>query len=249
MFTDTHCHIYKEYFDDINLVLENASKNKVNRFINNADNIETINEVLTLIEKYPNMYGAIGIHPEHVDSYTKKDLELLEENLDNKKVVAIGEIGLDYHYTKENKEKQIELFELQLKLAEKYNKPVIIHSRDATKDTIDTLKKYKVKGVIHSFSGSFETACIYIEMGFLLGVNGVITFKNANIKEVYERIPLHNIVLETDSPYLSPEPYRGKKNEPANILVIALFLSSLYGVSLPYLSEITNDNIARIFDI
>lgn len=249
MFTDTHCHIYKEYFDDINLVLENASKNRVDRFINNADNIETSKEVLALIEKYPNMYGAIGIHPEHVDGYNKEDLAFIEKNLDNKKVVAIGEIGLDYHYTKENKEKQIELFERQLELAEKYNKPVIIHSRDATKDTIDTLKKYKVKGVIHSFSGSFETACIYIEMGFLLGVNGVITFKNANIKEVYERIPLHKIVLETDSPYLSPEPYRGKKNEPANILVIAKFLSSLYGVSLPYLSEIANNNIASIFDI
>lgn len=249
MFTDTHCHIYKEYFDDIDLVIENAKENNINRFINNADNIETSKEVLSLIEKYSNMYGTIGIHPEHVDSYTKEDLEFIEKNLDNKKIVAIGEIGLDYHYTKENKEKQIELFELQLKLAEKYNKPVIIHSRDATKDTIDTLKKYKVKGVIHSFSGSFETACIYIEIGFLLGVNSVITFKNANIKEVYERISLHNIVLETDSPYLSPEPYRGKKNEPANILVIAEFLSSLYGVSLPYLSEITNDNIARIFDI
>lgn len=249
MFTDTHCHIYQEDFDDINLVLENASKNKVNRFINNADNIETSKEVLALLEKYSNMYGAIGIHPEHVDSYTKEDLEFIEKNLNNEKIVAIGEIGLDYHYTKENKDKQIELFEYQLKLAEKYNKPVIIHSREATKDTIDTLKKYKVKGVIHSFSGSFEIACIYIEMGFLLGVNGVITFKNANIKEVYERIPLHNIVLETDSPYLSPEPYRGKRNEPSNVYVIAEYLSSLYGVSISYLSKITNENIARIFDI
>ena len=193
------------------------------------------------------MYGAIGIHPEYVDNYTKEDLFFIEKNLTNKKIVAIGEIGLDYHYTKDNKEKQIELFESQLKLAEKYNKPVIVHSREATKDTIDTLKKYKVKGVIHSFSGSFETACIYIKMGFLLGVNGVITFKNANIKEVYERIPLHNIVLETDSPYLAPVPYRGKKNEPANILVIAEFLASLYGVSISYLSEVTNENIARIF--
>lgn len=249
MFTDTHCHIYKEYFDDINLVLENASKNKINRFINNADNIETSKEILALIEKYSNMYGAIGIHPEHVDSYTKEDLEFIEKNLDNKKIVAIGEIGLDYHYTKENKNKQIELFESQLKLAEKYHLPVIIHSREATKDTIDILKKYNVKGVIHSFSGSYETACIYIKMGFCLGINGVITFKNANLKEELKNISLHNIVLETDSPYLAPEPYRGKKNEPANILVIAEFLASLYGVSISYLSEVTNENIARIFDI
>lgn len=249
MFTDTHCHIFKEYFDDIDATLNKALENKVNRYINNADNILSSKEVLELVSKYPTMYGAIGIHPEHVDNYTKEDISFIEKNLTNKKIVAIGEIGLDYHYTKENKEKQIELFESQLKLAEKYNKPVIVHSREATKDTIDTLKKYKVKGVIHSFSGSFETACIYIKMGFLLGVNGVITFKNANIKEVYERIPLHNIVLETDSPYLAPVPYRGKKNEPANILVIAEFLASLYGVSISYLSEVTNENIARIFDI
>lgn len=249
MFTDTHCHIFKEYFDNIDTTLNKALENKVNRYINNADNINSCKEVLELVSKYPTMYGAIGIHPEYVDNYTKEDLSFIEKNLTNKKIVAIGEIGLDYYYTKENKEKQIELFESQLKLAEKYNKPVIIHSREATKDTIDTLKKYKVKGVIHSFSGSFETACIYIKMGFLLGVNGVITFKNANIKEVYERIPLHNIVLETDSPYLAPIPYRGKKNEPANILVIAEFLASLYGVSIPYLSEVTNENIARIFDI
>lgn len=248
MFTDTHCHIYKEYFDKIDVILDKALKNKVNRIINNADNIETSKEVLSLIERYSNMYGAIGIHPEHVDNYTKDDLEFIEKNLKNEKIIAIGEIGLDYHYTKEKKKEQIELFEQQLKLAEKYNKPVIVHSREATKDTIDTLKKYKVKGVIHSFSGSYETACIYIKMGFLLGVNGVITFKNSNIKEVYKSISLHNIVLETDSPYLAPTPYRGKKNEPSNILVIAEFLASLYGVSLSYLSEVTNENISRIFD-
>ncbi len=248
MFTDTHCHIFKEYFDDIDATLNKALENKVNRYINNADNISSSKEVLELVDKYNLMYGAIGIHPEYVDNYTKEDLSFIEKNLTNKKIVAIGEIGLDYHYTKENKEKQIELFERQLKLAEKYNKPVIVHSREATKDTIDTLKKYKVKGVIHSFSGSFETACIYIKMGFLLGLNGVITFKNANIKEVYKKVPLHNIVLETDSPYLAPVPYRGKKNEPANILVIAEFLASLYGVSISYLSEVTNENIARIFD-
>lgn len=246
MFTDTHCHIFKEYFDDIDATLNKALENKVNRYINNADNILSSKEVLELVSKYTTMYGAIGIHPEYVDNYTKEDLSFIEKNLTNKKIVAIGEIGLDYHYTKENKEKQIELFERQLKLAEKYNKPVIVHSREATKDTIDTLKKYKVKGVIHSFSGSFETACIYIKMGFLLGVNGVITFKNANLKEVYKKVPLHNIVLETDSPYLAPVPYRGKKNEPANILVIAEFLASLYGVSISYLSEVTNENIARI---
>ena len=127
--------------------------------------------------------------------------------------------------------------------------PVIIHSREATEDTINTLKKYKVTGVIHSFSGSLETAKIYIKMGYLLGINGVITFKNSKLKDVIKEIPLESIVLETDSPYLTPEPFRGKKNEPARIKEIAEFICDLKGISLEDLATITNHNIKRIFDI
>src|SRR5699024_6836671 len=162
--------------------------------------------------------GALGIHPEYVENYTLDDIKFIEDNLNNPKIVAIGEIGLDYHYSKENKEEQIKLLELQLKLAEKYGVPVIIHSREATEDTINTLKKYKVRGVIHSFSGSLETAKIYIKMGYLLGINGVVTFKNCNLKDVLKEIPIENIVLETDSPYLTPVPFRGKQNNSSHIL-------------------------------
>ena len=247
MFTDSHCHLYKEYYDDIAKVIKDASLNKVNRFINNGCDAKSNIEVIKLIDKYPNMYGAIGIHPENVDTYQDEDIKFIEENIANKRIIAIGEIGLDYYYTKENKEEQIKLLEMQLKLAEKYNLPVIIHSREATLDTLTTLKKYHIKGIIHSFSGSLETAREYIKMGYSIGINGVITFKNANIKDVIKELPLSSLVLETDSPYLTPEPYRGKQNSPAHILDIAKFVADLKNISLEELANITNQNLDNMF--
>ena len=249
MFTDTHCHIYKEYYESIDNVLENAKDVGINRVINNGCDNKSNKEVLELIDKYPNMYGAIGIHPENVETYTEDDIKYIEDNLKKPKIVAIGEIGLDYHYTKDNKEKQIILFERQLKIAEKYHIPVIIHSREATEDTINCLKKYNITGVIHSFSGSLETAKIYIKMGFILGINGVITFKNSKLKEVIKEIDLENIIFETDSPYLTPEPFRGQKNEPARIINISEFICNLKNIDKSQASIITNENIKRVFDI
>lgn len=247
MFVDTHCHIFKSDYDNIDEVLNNASNNNVKYYINNGSDREYNKEVLELVEEYDNMYGALGIHPETVDDYSLDDIEFIKNNLSNEKIVAIGEIGLDYHYTKENKDEQIKLLEMQLSLAEEYNLPVIIHSRDATEDTINTLKKFNCRGTIHSFSGSLETAKIYIKMGYLLGVNGVITFKNCNIKDVIKEVGLDNIVLETDSPYLTPVPYRGMQNNPSHILDIAKFVSELYNVSLEELSYRTNENIKRMY--
>lgn len=246
-FVDTHCHIFKSDYENINEILENASNKHIKYVINNGSNNETNKEVLELIKKYPNMCGAIGIHPEDVDGVMPDDIKFIEDNLSNEKIVAIGEIGLDYYYTKENKEEQIKLFESQLALAEKYNIPVIVHSRDATEDTINSLKKFKCKGVIHSFSGSLETARIYIKMGYLLGVNGVITFKNAKIKDVIKEVGLKNIVLETDSPYLTPVPFRGTQNNPGHVLEIAQFVADLYNISLEELAEQTNNNITNMY--
>lgn len=248
MFVDTHCHIFKSYYDNIDEVLNNASNNNVKYYINNGSDREYNKEVLELVKQYDNMYGALGIHPETVDDYSLDDIEFIKNNLSNEKIVAIGEIGLDYHYTKENKDEQIKLLEMQLSLAEEYNLPVIIHSRDATEDTINTLKKFNCRGTIHSFSGSLETAKMYIKMGYLLGVNGVITFKNCNIKDVIKEVGLDNIVLETDSPYLTPVPYRGMQNNPSHILDIAKFVSELYNVSLEELSYRTNENIKRMYE-
>lgn len=250
MFTDTHCHIYNEYYDnDIEQVYEKMKDANVDRIINNGCDSKSNKEVLELLGKYSWMYGAIGIHPESADTYTEEDLKFIEEHINDEKVVAIGEIGLDYYWTKDNKEKQKELFEYQLKLAERVNKPVIVHSRDATQDVIDILKKYNVRGVIHSFSGSYETACIYIKMGFLLGINGVITFKNCNLKDVVTKLDLKNIVLETDSPYLTPVPYRGKRNDSSHVYDIAKYISELKDCSLEELAKETNGNISRCFDI
>ncbi len=249
MFTDTHCHIYDEYYDDINVIKDLMDNNSINRVIINGIDRKSNEEVLDKIDKYDWMYGAIGIHPEVVDDYKEEDIKFIVDNLDNKRIIAIGEIGLDYYYTKENKDKQIELFNKQLMIAQDYNIPVIIHSREATMDTINILKKYKLRGVIHSFSGSYETAMEYIKMGFLIGINGVITFKNCNLKDAIKRIDSNNIILETDSPYLTPVPFRGKQNNPSHIKEIAQFVGDLYGISLVELSKITNDNIKRVFDI
>lgn len=249
MFTDTHCHLYKEYFEDLDEVIKKINDNNVNRIINNGCDRKSNEEVLELLGKYDCMYGSLGIHPESADTYTEDDLHFIEEHINDLKVVAIGEIGLDYYWTKDNKEKQKELFEYQLKLAERVNKPVIIHSREATQDTIDILKKYNVRGVIHSFSGSYETACIYIKMGFLLGINGVITFKNCNLKDVVSKLDLTNILLETDSPYLTPVPYRGKRNDSSHIIDIAKFICELKGCTMEELAKETNGNISMFFDI
>ncbi len=245
MFTDTHCHILKESYDDINKVIQEAKENKICRYIVSAYNYSSSLEVLELIKQYKDIYGCIGLHPENCN-------EDFDYNIFNNlpdKILAIGEIGLDYHYGKEDKDKQIIIFKKQLKIAEELNLPVVIHSRDATEDTINILACSHLKGVIHSFSGSLETAKIYLKMGYKLGVNGVITFKNAKLKDVYSQLSPNDIVLETDSPYLSPEPHRGQQNSPKNILDIAKYVADLYGISIEELAEITNDNIRLIFDI
>lgn len=247
MLIDTHCHLYKEYYGDIDNIIKLSKENNVMDYINNGCDAKSNIEVLKSVEKYPSVYGALGIHPEYFENYTLDDIKFIEDNLSNPKIVAIGEIGLDYHYSKENKAEQIKLLELQLELAEKYDIPVIIHSREATEDTINTLKKYNVKGVIHSFSGSLETARIYIKMGYLLGINGVITFKNCNLKDTLKEIPIENIVLETDSPYLTPVPFRGKQNNPSHILDIAKFIGEIYDLSLEEVAKVTTDNVKKLY--
>ncbi len=248
MFTDTHCHILEEDYDNIDKVIKDAKDTGIHKMINNGSNRQTSEEVLELSRKYDSLYGAIGIHPDSTEDFTKENLAFIEEHIHE--VVAIGEIGLDYHYEGYDRETQLNLLEEQLKLAEKYSKPVIIHSRDATLDTINTLKKFPaVKGSIHCFTGSLETAKIYLKMGYKLGFGGVTTFKNAKLKEILKEIPLEAILFETDSPYLSPEPLRGTKNEPKNVLHIAKFISEVLGITLEDLSNITEQNVHDLFDI
>lgn len=247
-FIDTHAHIYSEYYDDIDDIIKKSNDNNIKYIINAGCDVNSNEEVLKL-SKEKKINCVIGYHPEYASEITKKDLDLLENQIKNNKILGIGEIGLDYHYEGYDKDKQLELFCYQLDLAQKYNLPVVIHSRDATEDTINTLKKYNVKGIIHSFSGSFETAKIYTNMGFLLGVNGVVTFKNCHTIDVIKKLGINYFVLETDSPYLTPTPIRGTKNYPGNVKLIVSFLCENLGITEDYLAKVTNNNALSIFDI
>lgn len=248
MFIDTHCHLSREDYDDIDKVIEEDKEAGVTRIVVSGFSRESIEEAMNLKDTYDIVYVTIGYHPECADSVTLKDIDYLKSLLGEKKIIGIGEIGLDYHYTKDNKDKQLWLFEEQLKIAEYLNLPVVIHSRDATMDTINTLKKYDVNGIIHCFSGSLEIANIYIKMGFLLGIGGVVTFKNSKLKDVVKEISVDSIVLETDSPYLAPVPYRGKINSSKYLEFIAKFIAEIKNISVEELAEITSENALSIFD-
>lgn len=249
MFIDTHCHLSIEDYEDIDKVILENREAGIDKIIISGCSYNSIIESLELSNKYEDIYVTIGFHPDQVQNITNDDIQFLKEKIKNKKVVGIGEIGLDYHYSKDFKDKQIQLFEEQLKIAEDLNLPVVIHSRDATLDTINTLKKYKVRGVIHCFSGSLETAEIYISMGFYLGIGGVVTFKNSSLSDVIKKIGLSNVLLETDSPYLSPTPLRGTKNSSKNIPLIADYLSSILNISVDEVSKITLNNTYDLFDL
>lgn len=249
MFIDTHCHLYDEYYSDMDRVIQNAVKNNVKRVIVNGCDMKSNKEVLELIKKYDIVYGALGFHPTELDGISDEELKWLDDNLDNSKIVAVGEIGLDYHYDETDREKQQYFFRKQLEIAKKHNLPVIVHSRDSIQDTYNILKDSSVKGVLHCYSGSLEMAREFIKIGYFLGVGGIITFKNAkNIINVINNIGLEYILLETDSPYLAPEPYRGRTNEPAYIPIIASKIAALKGVSISEVERITTCTARSIFD-
>ena len=248
MYIDSHLHLSNEDYD-IDEVIKRAKENDVRYFITGGTNKENNLCDIELSKKYEEIYITLGYHPEYADEITEEDLELLENQLlENKeKVVGIGEIGLDYHYTKENKEKQIWLLKRQIEIANKYNLPVVIHSRDATFDTYNILKKMNAKGVIHCFSGSLEIAKEYIKLGFKLGIGGVVTFKNSKLKDVVKELNTNNILLETDSPYLSPQ--RGFKNEPKNIKIIANYIGGLWNLNEKEMQKIILNNTLEVFNI
>lgn len=243
---DSHAHIFKEYFniDDLIKILK---RNNVLGVVNCATSFSDSKEVIESSKKYKNfLYAAIGIHPENIDESNIEDIEKL---INNNKIVAIGEIGLDYYWKKDNKEKQKEYFIKQIELAVKYNLPVIIHTRESIQDCYDILKKYKVRGVIHCFSGSYEMAVNFLKLGFKLGIGGVLTFKNSNLYKVIEKIDLKDILLETDSPYLSPEPNRGKQNNPSNLYFVAKKIAEIKETTIENVINQTTKNARELFDI
>ena len=250
MLIDSHCHLLSSEYDDVKKAINDAFKSGVDKIIVNGYDLKSSKEAVELSKEYENLYVAIGIGPENIDSITDEDIKSIKALVNNKKVVAIGEIGLDYYWTKENKERQIYVFEEMLKIAKESNLPVIVHNRDATKDIYELLKEYNVKGIIHCFSGSVETAKEFIKLGFLIGIGGVVTFKNAkHLKELVQNIPMSCISLETDSPYLTPEPFRGKKNNPAYLTYIVKKIAELKGINEEEVRKVTSCNVISKFDL
>lgn len=250
MLIDTHCHLDDYNEEELKIVLEHM-KNHI--MIVSGVNDATNQGVFELCHRYDNIYGTVGIHPEEIDSIQTDSFLQMEKMLQDDKIVAVGEIGLDYHYTKENIEKQKEVFIRQIELAHQYQKAVVIHSRDAIQDTYDILYKYKdsnIPFVLHAYSGSVEMAKQFTDLGVILGIGGVVTFKNAEkLKEVVEIYSLSHFVLETDSPYLTPEPYRGTKNEPYHTLLVAEKIAEIKKVRVEQVIEETSKNAIQTFSL
>lgn len=250
MLIDAHCHVLSTEYDDVLKVLDEAINNGVDKIIINGYDVKSSREAVSLAEKYDFVYAAVGIGPGNVSDATDADLLEIERLATFKKVVAVGEIGLDYYWTKENKDKQVKTFRKMLEIAKSKRLPVIVHNRNATEDTINLLKEYNVTGIMHCFSGGLKTAQTLIKLGFLIGVGGVVTFRNARkLKEVVEGISLSSISLETDSPYLSPEPFRGKQNTPSNLTYVANKIAEIKGVSYEEVVDITSLAVTSKFDL
>ena len=246
---DTHCHISLDYYDDIPKLIENIKNSGITKIIVNGCDMKSNLEVLNLVKQYDIVYGAIGFHPTELDDFKDNDLIWLEEHINDDKVVALGEIGLDYHHDNIDKNKQNIIFKKQLEIAKKHCKPIIVHSRDSISDTYNILKEYNLRGSLHCFSGSLEMARMFIKLGYLIGVGGVVTYKNAkNIVNVIKNIDLEYILLETDAPYLTPEPYRGNKNDSSYIPIIAKKIAEIKGINQELVEKTTNDNSCRLFD-
>nr|MDD5837331.1 TatD family hydrolase [Eubacteriales bacterium] len=248
---DTHAHYDDEAFDDDreSLILSLKDRGVVGIVSCGCDIASTVANQ-NLSHSFDNFYFAAGFHPENLEDFSIEDLEKLEPFFADEKCVAVGEIGLDYHWMNSTKEKQRELFVAQIELANAKGLPVIVHDREAHGDTLDILKATKPSGVLHCFSGSIEMAREVIKLGMFLGFNGVATFKNARkIPEVIKEIPLDRIVLETDCPYLAPEPHRGKRNDSSFIPFIAQRIGEILGISAQEVLDVTNKNARALYNL
>lgn len=251
MFIDTHAHLDDEKYDNIENIIKSAKENSVDIIFCSAYDLKSSKQAFEISQKFENVYCTIGIHPHNAKDYTLEFEQFARKVANNKKVLSIGEIGLDYFYDLSDREVQKQVFEKQIKLADELNLPITIHTRLATEDTLNILKANKEYlkngGIIHCFGGSIETANEYFKLGFCLSVGGSITFKNANkLREVIKNIPLDKICLETDCPYLAPVPLRGSINEPKNIKIIAKMLADIKEMDIKEVEEITT-NVAKKF--
>ena len=254
MIFDTHAHYDDEAFDeDRDSLIASLKDNGITRVVNVGADLKGSKASVELADKYDFIYAAIGAHPDNAKEIDDAGIATLKELSKNKKVVAIGEIGLDYYWNKENAEEQKEAFSRQIELARELSLPIIIHSRDAAKDTMDILKEQdagKVGGVMHCFSYSTEIAREVVDMGLYIGVGGVVTFKNGKkLREAILEVPLNKIILETDCPYLAPEPHRGSRNSSLNLPYVVNAIADIKDVSVEEVMKTTYNNACRMYRI
>lgn len=254
MIIDTHAHYDDSAFDeDRDALLASLPQNGIGLVVNIGSSIETSRTTLALTEKYPHVYGALGVHPSDTAPLTETDMQWLEENLQKPKIVAVGEIGLDYHWDTPDRNVQKKWFVRQIALAKKVKKPLVIHSRDAAADTLDMMKAEQARdagGIIHCFSYGVELAREYLNMGFYIGVGGVVTFQNTRkLKEVVAFAPLERIVLETDCPYLAPVPNRGKRNSSLNLPYVVEEIAKIKQVSATEVTQVTSANAHDVYQL
>ena len=249
MIIDTHCHIYSSEMENADEIIKEAAKNDIHLILNGTDP-QSNEEVLELSKRYENVHAALGYFYSFAEEITDEDISLLDNQIENNEVIAVGEIGIDYYHKKDNRSKQKELFEKMLYLAEKHDLPVIVHSRKAMQDTYDILKKHDVVGSMHCYQGSAEMAQEFIKLGFYMGIGGPITHNNnKKIRKTVKKIGVNHIIVETDSPYLTPEEKRGEKNTPLNLKYIIRKLAEELDMTESQVMEITAANAKKLFKI
>ena len=252
MIIDSHAHYDDQAFDeDREEVLMSLQKHRVGMVINVGASLESTKRTAALTQRYSFVYGAAGVHPDEVGELNEESFAWLREQCLQKKIVAVGEIGLDYYWNKENKDKQKELFIKQIDIANKYNKPIIIHTREAVMDTISILKEHPVKntGIFHCCPLNQELIKEGLKLGYYISFTGVITFKNAKPEEAVKMVPLDRILIETDSPYMSPEPLRGTRNNSINVKLVAQKMADIKGIPIEDVAKATYNNANNVFRI
>lgn len=254
MLIDTHVHLNADQYDeDLQKVIDRALEEGIDRMFVVGFDTNTIERTMKLIDQYDFIYGIIGWHPVDAIDCTEERLQWIEELSKHPKIIGIGEMGLDYHWDKSPKDIQKEVFRKQIALAKRVQLPIIIHNREATQDCVDILKEEnasEVGGIMHSFSGSNEIADEILKMNLYISLGGPVTFKNAKQpKEVAQHVPLDRLLVETDAPYLSPHPYRGKRNEPARVKLVAEQIAELRGISYEEVCKATTENAERLFKL
>ncbi len=250
---DSHAHLDEERFDeDRDEFIKSLKENAISYVINPSSDMETSRRVVELSNKYENIFAAVGIHPHDAEGFKEEDLDELRQLSKDERVVAIGEIGLDYYYDNSPRDIQKEVFRKQLELSHELDLPVIIHTRDAMGDTYDILKEFesRVRGVMHCYTGSIEMAEKFMKLGFYISIAGPVTFKNAvNVREMAKQIPLERLLIETDSPYLAPVPNRGKRNDPTNVRYVADMLANLKEIQIDKIIEHSRENTVELFSL